>query len=143
MQTPNRAGLKLGPQFPRPDLNPRELELRPGTKKKNRFLSSVGAGCHARCRSEEGAGTRVVPAQEWWVTCQLVCSAHSARLQLVSPAHFLRRPPRLLPYFQTFLTVDTSAGTFLPTISSTQWHLARRSALSNFAKQLFCLILDF
>ena len=57
-QSAKRAGLKLGPQFPRLALNPLEAGTKAGTKKKNRFLSQqqlgVGAGCHAR--SEEGAG---------------------------------------------------------------------------------------
>ena len=40
-QSAKRAGLKLGPQFPRLALNPLEAGTKAGTKKKNRFLSAA------------------------------------------------------------------------------------------------------
>ena len=121
-QSAKRAGLKLGPQFPRLALNPRELGLRPGTKKKNRFLSSVGAGCHARCRSEEGAGRGQMPASllRLLVPASFCCKHHSP--------HFLRRAPRQTraPFSHISNTIKHISPGSGPgsTISTTRGHVS-------------------
>ena len=98
-QSAKRAGLKLGPQFPRLALNPLEAGTKAGTKKKNRFLSQQQQGwCGRRVPRPVRRGRRP------WVTMP------ASLLRLLVPDS-LARPTKhcvLILFFYTALTVTFS-----------------------------------
>ena len=114
-QSAKRAGLKLGPQFPRLALNPLEAGTKAGTKKKNRFLSQQQGWCGRRVPRPVRRGRRP------WVTMP------ASLLRLLVPDSLARPPKRLDSFFLhrshsdifllilVYLNTSINSGTYLAT----------------------------
>ena len=113
-QSAKRAGLKLGPQFPRLALNPLEAGTKAGTKKKNRFLSQQQGWCGRRVPRPVRRGRRP------WVTMP------ASLLRLLVPDS-LARPTKHCIFFLhsshsdifllilVYMNTSINSGTYLAT----------------------------